>query len=278
MPALQDHFVVVASRTGYAAKGAVYLLLGALAIASGFTSLEEEGSTGLLDKLAETIAGRIVLIPLAIGLSTYVVWRLLQFFFDTEDKGNTPRGWALRLCYLASGIAYTSIANAAIQATLHGTSGNDSEQSAQSWSAFTLSLPGGRFLLAGFALGVLLFAAQQLRRAWKQDFRDKFPPDHLKGALRTFVLRSSCAGFATRALVFLVLGGYLIQAAWWRDPDEVHGFGGALRTIHNQPFGPWLLGAVGIGLGAYGVYGVARAAVGTVGRPSRDDSKGGSNR
>jgi hypothetical protein len=272
MPALQDHFITVASRTGYAAKGMIYVLLGGLAAGSAFTSLDEEGSSGLLDRLAESLPGRILLIPLTFGLVTYIVWRMLQFFFDTEDKGNDAGGWALRTRYLASGIAYTSVANAAAHAVWLGYTGSDGDESAQSWSALTLGLPGGRLLLAGFALGVFGFALQQARRAWKLDFSKHFSSERLHGKLRNFVLRSSRLGFYTRSIIFLTIGTYLFISAWQSDPDEVKGLGGALRVLHEQPFGPWILCATGIGLIAYGVYALARSGYGKVGKVSDEGS------
>jgi hypothetical protein len=38
------------------------------------------------------------------------------------------------------------------------------------------------------------------------------------------------------------------------QPSEVRGLAGALRALEQQPFGPWLLGAVALGLALYGVY------------------------
>jgi uncharacterized membrane protein len=45
-----------------------------------------------------------------------------------------------------------------------------------------------------------------------------------------------------------------MQAAWQADPNEAKGLGSALQEIIQQPFGPWLLAAVAIGLIAYGVF------------------------
>ena len=59
---------------------------------------------------------------------------------------------------------------------------------------------------------------------------------------------------AAFGVVFGVIGVFLVQAALQTDPDEARGLGGALDTLARQPFGPYLLGAVALGLVAYGVF------------------------
>ena len=57
----------------------------------------------------------------------------------------------------------------------------------------------------------------------------------------------------------VAVGTFLAQAAWQVKPEEARGIGGALATLLEQPFGPWLLGAVALGLAAYGLYMLAEA-------------------
>ena len=50
------------------------------------------------------------------------------------------------------------------------------------------------------------------------------------------------------------MGSFLVRAALEHDPQEARGLGGALQTLAQQPFGAWLLGAVALGLVAYGLF------------------------
>jgi hypothetical protein len=59
---------------------------------------------------------------------------------------------------------------------------------------------------------------------------------------------------AARGVVFGVIGGFLVLAAYRANPGEVKGVGEALATLQRQPYGPILLGAVALGLVAYGLY------------------------
>jgi hypothetical protein len=71
---------------------------------------------------------------------------------------------------------------------------------------------------------------------------------------RKWTKRSGQAGLAARGVVFCIIGVFLIQAALSANPEEARGLGGALDTLAAQPYGPYLLGAVALGLVGYGVY------------------------
>lgn len=53
---------------------------------------------------------------------------------------------------------------------------------------------------------------------------------------------------------FVIIGFFLLQAARQSDPNEVRGLDGALQSLAQQPYGPWLLGIVALGLLAYGIH------------------------
>jgi hypothetical protein len=55
-------------------------------------------------------------------------------------------------------------------------------------------------------------------------------------------------------VAFLIIGLFLCIANWRTDPSQAQGLGGALTVLASQPFGPWLLGAVALGLFSYGLY------------------------
>jgi hypothetical protein len=61
-------------------------------------------------------------------------------------------------------------------------------------------------------------------------------------------------GFIARGVVFASIGLFLIEAAWHADPKEARDLGGALLALEQQPLGPWVLGAVAVGLMCYGLY------------------------
>ncbi len=64
---------------------------------------------------------------------------------------------------------------------------------------------------------------------------------------------------AARGVVFGIVGGFLLLAALRTSPGEARGVGGALKALQQQPFGPWLLGVVALGLIAYGIFELVKA-------------------
>lgn len=66
-------------------------------------------------------------------------------------------------------------------------------------------------------------------------------------------------GLAARGIVFCVIGFFLIEAARQSDASKARGLGEALQVLAQQPYGPWILGVVGIGLVAYATHMVIQA-------------------
>ena len=71
--------------------------------------------------------------------------------------------------------------------------------------------------------------------------------------------RTGRLGFAARAVVYFILGGFLIQAALRANPQAAGGLGEALQRLAQQPYGQILLGAVAIGLVCYGFFAIVLA-------------------
>ncbi len=60
-------------------------------------------------------------------------------------------------------------------------------------------------------------------------------------------------GLASRAVLFLVTGGFMLVAAFFRAPAEARGISGAFRFLEAQPVGWVLVCAIGAGLAVHGV-------------------------
>ena len=61
-------------------------------------------------------------------------------------------------------------------------------------------------------------------------------------------------GLIARGFVFLIIGGFIVVAAWRYDPQQARGLAGALQALQEQPYGQALLGIVALGLVAFGLY------------------------
>ena len=244
------------ARFGYAAKGVVYVLVGSLAALGSFR-VGGDGPTdsrGALKQIVEQPYGRVLLGVVAAGLAGYALWRVTQALRDTEDKGAELKGLAIRTGYGCIGVVYAGLSYSAVQLILGHGAGKGSDESSREWTALVFALPFGR-LLAGLAgLCVIGFGVYQCYKAFTARFRRKWKRHEMSEHARALATRAGQVGLVARGVVFGIIGLFLIQAAWRARAEEARGIGGALRALEQQPYGPYVLGAVALGLVAYGLY------------------------
>ena len=255
-------WVQILARLGYAAKGIVFIVIGGLAVQAAIRPGERpDGSGGALAAILDGAFGRIALGVVAVGLSGYVVWRLVQALLDPEHRGTDAKGLALRAGYLLSAAIYAGIVLEAVR-LLRGTggpAGDGEDHQADHWAAVAMAQPMGRWILGLVGLGVIGFGLFELYRAYAGDLRRKLDLSSLEEDARRGVVRLGRFGLAARGVVFLIIGYFLVRAALHFEPREAQGLAGALRTLQEQAYGPYLLGIVALGLFAYGAYQLAMA-------------------
>jgi hypothetical protein len=249
-------WIEAAGRVGYAAKGIVYALVGVLAVkaavgAGGAT----EGRKEVLHRVADGPLGEVLLVAIGVGLLGYALWRVLSAILDPEHAGSDSKGMVKRGGYLVSGIIHAGLALSAFRA-LAGTPEQGSEAATRGWTARLLEQPFGPVLVGLVGVAILGAAAAQLVRAYRASFLHKMRSQDMSAAVRRWAERLGRLGYAARGVVFAMVGGFLMIAALQASPNEARGLGGALDTLARQPYGPFLLGLVALGLLAYGVFAI----------------------
>ncbi len=234
-------WVEALGRVGHAAHGGVYATVGLLAaqaaLGIGGAATDPEG---VLVWILEASFGQLLLGVMAAGLIGYAVWRFVQAIRDTEAKGTKPGGLLARAGFAGSGIVYLSLALSALQLTL-GVRGAAEHDVAQEWTARLLNASFGQALVLVGGLVVLGVAAGQAYCAYRAEFRRNLTGNDMPPSLQSFLVGLGRFGYAARAVVFLIVGVFLILAGLAGDPGQARGFGGALTILADQPFGPWLL-------------------------------------
>lgn len=255
------------ARMGYAAKGVVYVAVGALSASAAFLSgsADASGSRGAMRSLADEPLGTALLWAVAVGIVGYVVWRLVQAFADPEDRGTDGKALATRAVFVVSALSYGALGVWIVTGLLNGggSGGSSSGSSAQSWSATLLSQPFGAWLLGLVAAAVAGYGIAEWVKAARGSFEKRLGWD-LDGGTRDTVRRMARAGLVARGLVFLIIGGFLAVAAWQNDPSEAMGFEQAMETLGNQGWGPWVMGVVALGLVGYGLLQFVKARYRTI--------------
>lgn len=239
------------ARLGYAVKGVVYLIIGILAIQ---VALNEggrlEGTTGALETIATQPFGQLLIGIVALGLFGYGIWLFVRAGLDTDRKGSDTTGMIKRIGIAIGGIIHLALAFYAVQ-LLMGSGGGGG---VQTWVAQLMEQPWGRWLVVLAGLGVIAFGLYRLYQAYTTEFQRELDLDDMDATERKWTIRLGRFGLAAQGLVFLIMGSFLVQAGVQHDPSEARGLGGALQTLAQQPFGPWLLGLVALGLIAHGIY------------------------
>jgi Domain of Unknown Function (DUF1206) len=251
----ERHWLVPLGRAGYAANGIVYALIGVLAVQS---VLGQGGDTtdpaGVLGHIIQAPFGELLLVIVAIGLIGYALWRLLQATLDTEHQGAELKGIFARCGYAVAAFSYAGLAFSAIAMLTSGAAQPGEDQSAQDRTAWLLSHPFGAWLVVLAGLVFVGVAINQFVLAWRGKLDRQLQPHALDPRMGQVVRVAARLGNTARGIAFGLIGVFLVLAGVQSRPDQARGLGGALNSLAQQPFGPWLVGLVGVGLIGYGVH------------------------
>jgi hypothetical protein len=251
--------VVTLARLGYTTIGVVYLMIGTLATQAALgTGGAIEDTRGVLTTIARQPFGHLLLGATALGLSGYVLWRFVQACLDPERKGMDARGLLIRLGFAVSGVAYAGLAVLAARMAL-GAGGQGGHGAEQEWTALVLAQPLGAWIvcmIGGVIIGVGL---AHFYRAYTAHFMQEYITGEMSARQQRWAKWLGQWGLAARGVTFGIIGGFLLYAGVSADPSETRGLGGALVAVAQQPYGPWLLGIVALGLVAYGLFCLSQA-------------------
>ncbi|MDO6391417.1 DUF1206 domain-containing protein [Pontibacter sp. BT731] len=262
IPTPRPEWVVRFARVGLIAKGVVYCLVGALAFMAAFElggqTTEEAGKTGVFQFILEQPYGKVLLAIVAAGMLCYTLWRFIQAFRDTEEKGSDAKGIGKRIGYAFSGAVYGVLAFTAAQLLL-GNGGGGNGDSRQSLARELLSQPFGQWLLGAVAVGTMIMGIYQFYRAYSGKYMSKVQAQQLKPELRTSLVRAGLVGYIARGVVWLIIGYLLLRAALTSNSREAGSSSEAFQFLEEASYGSYLLGILALGLICYGVFMFVRA-------------------
>lgn len=209
--------------------------------------------------------GPILMIVTALGALCLVVWRLLQAFWDLEGKGHGIVGLCMRGRYLFSAAIYLSIP-ILVTRMLLGIQPRSGGQLAREAASAVIGFPFGWSIVLGTGMGFLISGGYYIYRMCRGNFEGVFYCDRMTKKQKRFCFALGRLGCAARAMIFLVVGYYLMVAGWNVDPRQVEGQAGALQIIGRQPLGPMMLGIVALGLIGFGIFSLAESRYGRIPR------------
>ena len=243
------------ARTGFAARGVVYIAIGALAV---LAALGQGGATtgphGALREVFSQPFGSALLAALGVGLLAYALWRMIDAVRDVSGKGRGAKGIAIRTGKAGSSLLHLGWAVAALSLVIGSGGGGSDDAAAQDWTARLLAQPSGRWLVAAIGIGLGVFALDHARRAWKATFLKHVEVERMSQRALEWLRAIGRCGLSARGITLGIAAGFLVLAAWRHDPTQARGLAGSLDVLWQQPFGPALLGVVATGVVAFGLY------------------------
>ncbi|GAA1392880.1 DUF1206 domain-containing protein [Pseudonocardia kongjuensis] len=243
--------VRIAARVGIAANGVLHLLIGWLAVQVALGSGGQADQNGALGAIAAEPLGRAFLWVLVVGFAAVVLWRSVSAVWGFGYLGDRKKQLAKRLVSAGLAVVYLVLAIAAATTAIRGRASSGSGGQA---TAGLLGLPGGQIITALVGLGVVIGGGVMIWNGWTKRFMED---QDLAGAdtrARRLNARTGQVGFIAKGIAFGVLGILLGVAALTFDPQRANGLDSALKTLREQPYGVFLLIAVGLGIACYGVF------------------------
>jgi hypothetical protein len=268
VPPLQD-LLELAARVGYGARGFVYLSVGLLLL---FATLDMVGDAvgvrGALEWLSQRPLGRVWMLLVGLGLSAFVVWRILQSVFDADHEGTSLHGLGTRSGQFFSGLSYTALSIGAFIRFAGPRADEPSEGIARSQerAGMVLDLPFGRWLLVAVGLTIFGIGVANVVKAWREDFSEYLDCSEATCSRVTPLAR---IGHVARGLAYLPLAGLVVLAGWRARASEVTTFGAALEVVEQRTAGEWLVGLIALGFIAFGAFSFIEARFRRI-RPPRD--------
>jgi hypothetical protein len=241
---------------GLIARGAIYLLIGAVALQIAFGHRAKEANqTGAMQELASHTGGFMLLLVLVVGLVAYALWCFAQAALGVVDKGKKATA---RITRFAAGCVYSSFSFTGIQILLD--SGNKSQADKQSgWTADVMEHTGGRWAVAIAGLAVIAGGGYFVYKGVTTKFDKHLKLGEMDEKTRKTVVTLGVIGTTARGLVFGLSGLLILIAAIDYDPKKARGLDGALRQLASAPLGRLLLAVAAAGLFIFGIYGLCEA-------------------
>lgn len=246
----------VGARAGFAARGLIYVLVGALALQIAFSGGggKQADRGGAIAEIAEKPFGIIVLWLLGIALIGMALWRLSEALFgQAGPDGDKPtkRAMAAGRFVFYGFVAYSVLSFAAGDS---GSGGGSSDQQSQDVTAKVLGWPGGQWIVGIGGVVIACAGIWIAVRAIMRKYHKHLKMSEMSQKVRRAVDFTGVFGGASRGAVFATAGGFAIAAAVKHNPDQSKGMDDTLRSFTQTPVGPWLLVVIALGLVAFGVF------------------------
>lgn len=255
------------ARSGHLVSGLLHLLIAYIVIRLAFGDPGNADQSGALGIFASSTGGRLALWLAVIAFAAMALWRIAEVALGPHPKNPAPDdgdGWLDRAKAGALAVVYLGFAYSA--ATFALGDGKSSGSQNAGASARLMSSAFGKTVLVVVGIVIVCVGAYHIYKGVTQSFIDDLMLEEntigedadssADQARSTSVTTVGTVGYSAKGAALAGAGILVIIAAITADPAKATGIDGAVKTVAGWPAGQALLVLMGLGIGAYGVYGL----------------------
>jgi sterol desaturase/sphingolipid hydroxylase (fatty acid hydroxylase superfamily) len=240
-----------AVRIGLASYGVVHLLIAWLALQLAFgDSSGAANQRGAMRQLSQQSFGKPLLWVIALGFVALAIWQAFDAVWGHRKHDGAKRTFK-RVGSAGKVVLYLVLAYTAVKTAVGSSSSSSSKDG---MTATVMSWPLGQVIVGLGGLAIVAVGGYLVSRAVRKSFENDLQPQATSGATGTTVVRLGQIGYTAKGVALAIVGLLFIWAAVTYDPKKAGGLDAALHRLVAQPFGPWLLAVVAVGIGCFGVF------------------------
>lgn len=239
------------ARIGLISRGMIYLLVGTLALMVVFKNPEGRNTDprGAIKQLMTHPSGYMFVFMLAVGLCCYAIWRLAEANDSRRFFGRNLKGYTWRIGLLLSSILHFGLGYYAFNLIFEFN--RDKPMTERKLAKWVLSFDNGDVFLGAVGVGILIFGLTQIVIGLREYFLQVV---NIPVKRRRILMPVCKFGLVARGFVFMIVGGFFIEAAYYHDSREAGGLKQAWIALANQPGGWAWVSIVAVGLISYAGY------------------------
>lgn len=244
----------IAARSGFAVSGLLHVLIGVIAAQLAFGNGGEADVSGAVAQLAAQPFGPLLLWICFAACAALALWQLTNAIFGHRRESHPKI--TKRLSEAGQALVFAALAVIIVSFAI-GKAKNSRESSSDA-TATLMQAPFGMFLLIAIGAGIVItgivFAVRGFTKSFKKDL--VLSP---RAEIRRFQVGVGTVGYIAKGFALLLVGLLVIIATVTARPEQSTGLDGSLKALKEQPYGPYLLAVVALGLIAYGLFLMVKA-------------------
>lgn len=245
-----DTWVGRLARFGLGCRGVVYLVVALLAINLARGGNSQADQRGALEDIAHHPFGHILVLVIAVGFACLAVW---QAVLAARGRGvrRPPRK---RVVAAGKALVYVALSFGAFSVFRNRSGGGSSDRQAVDVTARVMRHTFGRTVVGAVGITMCVVGVAMIVKALRRGFDTEVKVHEVPPRTRPAFEAIGMAGMTARGVVVGLIGYFVLQSAVTFNPAHAKGLDGALRSLVHDPFGPWLLGLLALGLACFGLF------------------------